>query len=191
MSFTDLLFKVRASGSDEQQAELLESFRDYLRTIARQRLQQDVQGVLSVSDLVQSALIDAQRDFSKCRAENRAEFKAWLRQILLNDIVSRYRHLKRQKRDVRRERPMQGDPVLPSDQTPSQQVMQDEDERRLLSALDQLDEERRQVVEWRHRDNLTFVEIGRRLERSPDAVRMIWNRAIEQLAKALKTPKSK
>jgi RNA polymerase sigma factor (sigma-70 family) len=43
----------------------------------------------------------------------------------------------------------------------------------------------RKVVLLRYRDRLKFSEIATKLGRSPDAVRMLWHRAIDRLANEL------
>jgi len=45
----------------------------------------------------------------------------------------------------------------------------------------QLTAEIHQIIQWHHRDRLTFEEIGQRLNRSAEAVRKLWARGIERL----------
>ena len=49
-----------------------------------------------------------------------------------------------------------------------------EEEAAVLAALDRLPERMRQVIVWRHREDCSFEEIGRRLERSNVAARKLW-----------------
>jgi DNA-directed RNA polymerase specialized sigma24 family protein len=56
---------------------------------------------------------------------------------------------------------------------------------RLLASIDKLPREYRQIILWRSRDELTWPEIGRKVDRSPDAVRMFWKRAMARLKKIL------
>jgi len=79
--FADRLARAKG-GSDDERAALLEIFRQYLRNIASDAIGPQPKAQLSESDLVQSAIIDAYKNFHMCRASNRAEFKAWLRQTL-------------------------------------------------------------------------------------------------------------
>jgi RNA polymerase sigma-70 factor (ECF subfamily) len=51
--------------------------------------------------------------------------------------------------------------------------------------LDRLPEEYRLVIVWHDRDGLPFGEIGRRLDRSADAARRLWSRAIGRLQELL------
>ncbi len=60
----------------------------------------------------------------------------------------------------------------------------------VLAALNRLPETLRQVIVWRHREECSFEEIGRRLERSDTGARKLWLRAIEQLRHELKASRS-
>ena len=175
-------------GAPNDRAEFLEPFREYLRNVADQAVGQEIRSKMSSSDFVQEALIQAQGDMVNCDAASKAEFKAWLRRILLNDILNSYRNLRRQKRDIRRERKVDsGLPLIDQHgKTPSSFAALSEDKELLLRAIDQLKPEFQQVVTLRHRENMTFSEISQAMNRSPDAARMLWNRAIERLAQLLR-----
>ena len=173
-------------GNQEQQAELLNSFRDYLRAVAINATGPDSDGKLSVSDLVQSAIIAGFNNFEQCRANGKEEFKAWLRQILTNDISSGHRYWRRQKRDVGKEIPVTEDLAYPSDlDDPVAQTLRKEDQRNLAEGIAELSLEYQTVIQLRHQDKLSFVDIGARMNRSNDAARMLWNRAIEGLRKRM------
>ena len=185
LRFDDLIRHAR-EGDAETRAKLVELFRDYLRNIANANLPRKMAGRFSTSDVVQSAIIDANENFSVCRANSEAEFKAWLRQILINGLLNRFRDSRRHRRNVERERRMESKIDIADDVTgPVDSLIKQEDQQRLNEALAKLTDERRQMIEMRHRDGLSFVEIGKRLDKSPDAVRMLWNRSIEALAKVV------
>ena len=161
------------NGSKEQQAELLEPFRDHLRQFAIHAIASDAgRAQLSVSDLVQSAIIKACSSFENCRATGEEEFKAWLEQILVSDILDRYRFLRQQPDDA----------ASSSADEESQRI---EDERKLLDAIEKLTPEHQQVIRMRHHDKMSFVEIGKLVNRSVDETRMLWYRAVEELSKVI------
>ena len=68
---------------------------------------------------------------------------------------------------------------------PDEVAIRKEDESRLLAAMKKLSPQQRELIELRHRDRVSFVEIGERLNKSPDAVRMLWNRAVQALSKII------
>ena len=174
------------NGSEDDRAALLESFRNYLRKIAHDTISPKPQAQLSVSDLVQSAIIGANEGFDQCRAVSRQQFKAWLKRILINDIINKIRDLERYKRDIRKETPFTDSlDVSDGNETPSRKAMRDEEEERLLGAISKLPQELQDVIRMRHEQSMTFVDIGRELGKSPYATRTLWNKAIDALAKIL------
>jgi RNA polymerase sigma-70 factor (ECF subfamily) len=58
----------------------------------------------------------------------------------------------------------------------------------LARAMEQLPPDYRQVLELRHQEQLTFGEIGRRMQRTSNAARMLWLRAVERLQKEMGGP---
>ena len=66
-----------------------------------------------------------------------------------------------------------------------------EDEQRLQEALSQLSQDDQQVITLRHREHLTFPQIASHMNRSEDAVRMLWQRAIRRLTVVMETGRDK
>src|SRR5215470_14425159 len=82
------------TGSAEALGRLLEGCRGYLLLVAQRELAPDLQAKGGASDLVQETLLDALRDFPRFQGTSEAEVLAWLRRLLLNNLVSftrRYR----------------------------------------------------------------------------------------------------
>ncbi|HBE70415.1 MAG TPA: hypothetical protein DDW52_19875 [Planctomycetaceae bacterium] len=174
----------------ESRADLLETFREYMRQVARRALATKKDFKLSVSDIVQNAILCAHRDAPACRAENARELKAWLRSIVLNDISNACRDAQRLKRDVRREKSMDAvAPQVANHSTPSEIAIRTEEQERIETALEQLPLESQRVIRLRHKEDRSFVEIADQMGRSPDAVRMLWNRSIVLLSRELKRTK--
>jgi len=177
---------IAREGNAQQRAELLESFRNYLRVIAINKIGPETNGKLSVSDIVQETIIGAFDGLEGCRASSEAEFKAWLRQILVNELSNRYHYLRRQKRDIKNEVPVEANHgVAPEIDNPVVQILQSERRQNLASAIESLNADQQLVIRLRHQDGLSFTEIGQKMARSSDAVRMLWNRAMGELAKKL------
>jgi len=72
--------------------------------------------------------------------------------------------------------------------SPSAEAMAHERAEALQLALARLPEDYRQVIALRHLEQLSFDEIGALMERSADAVRKLWTRAIERLRMELDAP---
>jgi RNA polymerase sigma-70 factor (ECF subfamily) len=67
------------------------------------------------------------------------------------------------------------------DNSPSGCAVQREEEIRLADQLAALPNDYREVIVLRHIEGLPFEEVGRRMQRSAGAVRMLWLRALKML----------
>ena len=114
---------------------------------------------------------------------------AWLRQILLHNAANVSRQFREaEKRQIDREIPMatkSADGMIPAlldkGSSPSAQAQRRERDQAVQQALAQLPEDYRLVIQWRSYERRSFEEIGVQLQRSADAVRKLWDRAIERL----------
>jgi RNA polymerase sigma-70 factor (ECF subfamily) len=110
-----------------------------------------------------------------------ASFRAWLFRIAHNTVANA-----RRTRHRRRTEPLPDGFDRPApDADPARLVARAEELRRVLAALAELPEERRQVVVLRFVDGLTSGEIGEVLGRSPGAARVLLHRALRDLAARL------
>ena len=87
--------------------EALEEYRSYLNLLARANLHRELRARLEPSDIVQETLLEAHRDRGQFRGGDRAQLAAWLRRILAHNLQGAVRDLRRQKRDPRREQPLE------------------------------------------------------------------------------------
>ena len=178
-------------GSREALGRTLESCRRYLLSVARDELNPDLQAKGGASDLVQDTFLDAQTSFGRFRGNSEGELRAWLRRLLSHRAAKfgrRYRAT--QKRRVDRE----GTAVTPIERagagpgpvpTPSMAVIADEQAQRLRQVLERLPDDYRRVVTLRYVEQFSFEEIGRRMDRTPNAARLLWLRAIERVRQEL------
>jgi RNA polymerase sigma-70 factor (ECF subfamily) len=86
---------------------------------------------------------------------------------------------------VSREQPGSSGIADPFPASPSGAALSREERDRLQAALAALPDESRRVILLRHRDDRTFAEIGATLEKSEEAARKVWVRAVEKLQRAL------
>jgi RNA polymerase sigma-70 factor (ECF subfamily) len=170
---------------------MLEGCRRYLLRVARRRLDPEVRGKVDATDVVQETFLEAQRDFARFHGNTEQELLAWLRRILLNNLANVTRRFRRtRKRQIAREVPLSA--VSPDElrQPPAgvnlpDAAAREETAQTLDRALERLPEHYRQAILLRHREQLPFGEIGKRLGRSADAARKLLGRAAEQLADML------
>jgi RNA polymerase sigma-70 factor (ECF subfamily) len=185
------------AGSREALGQVLEAARQYLLSIARQEFDPDLRAKNSPSDVVQETFVEAQRDFGQFRGDTEAELLAWLRQLLLHRVGKlRRRYRDTQKRRLAREVALGGDDssdgpaaaLAANTLSPSGQAMEHEEDQALREALGRLPEDYRRVITLRYQEQLPFEEIGELLQRSPDAARKLWARAVERLHEELDPP---
>lgn len=178
----------RARGGEKQALnELIETWRTYLLFVANAELDAELKPKLGASDLVQSACVDIHKHFHEFRGDTVAEWKAWLRQLLLRDVQDvRRRFREAGKRDLNREQQFadgegfQFDPAG-EDLSPSASLIAWEETEALREALARLSDEHRLVIRLRNWDDLPFAEVGKRLNRSEDVARKLWSRAVKKL----------
>jgi RNA polymerase sigma-70 factor, ECF subfamily len=176
----------------------LEQFRDYLRLLARLRLDPRLRAKLDPSDVVQQTLMEAHQGLEKFRGRTFAERAAWLRQILARNLANAVRDLGRDKRDVARERPLDAaaaesasrlEAWLAAEQSsPSERAQREEEAVRLAQALTTLPEAQREVVLLRHCQGWSLADISRHVGRSPSAVAGLLHRGLQHLRTQLEEP---
>jgi RNA polymerase sigma-70 factor (ECF subfamily) len=187
------LFDAARQGSPEAWGKLLEDCRPFLLAVANEELADAIRSKAGASDVVQDTCLEAHRDFARFAGRTQDDLRRWLRRILKNNLANlRRSFLNTGKRSVRHEVPLDGgrDPdaelQLAADSTsPSERAVHREQHELLEQALGELPADYQQVLLLRHRDQLGFHEIGRQMNRSTDAARMLWWRAFERLAERL------
>lgn len=184
-SWSALLEAARA-GDDAALGRICHQLRQYLVLTAAGDLGTDLQSKLDASDIVQQAMLEACRDFASFRGGSEEEFRNWLRRLVRNSMIDatrRYRETRR--RDLSREIPLD-DPrrrVAPIDNDPtaSSCFRRRETDEELLRAIASLPEQKRRVIELRHRDRLSYDQIAVELNITIDAARKLWSRTVELL----------
>ena len=183
---------------DARQAEpgaldrLLESYRNYLRLVARAGIAPALRGKADPSDVVQETLLRAHQHFDQFQGTTEPELAAWLRQILarnLADLVRRYRTAG--TRGVAREQPLEdrlerssqalGAMLATNGHSPSQSAQRRELGVILADALAELTADYCEVIVLRTLEGRSWDEVARAMGRSPDAVRVLWTRALKKL----------
>ena len=168
--------------------QALEAYRLYLLGIAQRELDSALQAKGGASDLVQETFLEAQRDFAQFHGASGDELCAWLRRLLLNNLAN-FTRLYRgtDKRDVGREVPLEAaapgraDPgLLAAAPSPSGAAVANEQAEVVRAALTRLPEEYRQVLVWRYQEGRSFEDIGQRLQRTANAARKLFARALER-----------
>jgi RNA polymerase sigma-70 factor (ECF subfamily) len=172
-------------------AHPLEPYRDYLILLARSNLDFRLRGQIDPSDVVQQTLLKAHSKRSQFRGTTEAQWVAWLRAILANDLAEASRRLGRIPRGRSFEAALEEsaerlETFLAADQSsPSQRAMQVERLARLVEALAGLPEDQRVAVELQHFQGLTVAQVAERMSRSLASVTNLIYRATKTLRREL------
>jgi RNA polymerase sigma-70 factor (ECF subfamily) len=170
---------------------LLESYRNFLRLLARTGIDQSLQGKADPSDLVQDALLKAHQRFDQFQGRTEAELAGWLRQILarcLADLVRKFRMV--EARHVGRERSLDdmlgnasrvlGGLLAPNGHSPSQSAQRRELSVVLADALADLSPDHREVIVLRTIEEREWDDVAATMGRSVGSVRLLWARALKK-----------
>jgi RNA polymerase sigma-70 factor, ECF subfamily len=187
---TDLLLDRARQGDEQALAELFSRYRERLRLAIGLRLDQRLKARVDVSDVVQETYLEAARRLADYLNDPRLPFDLWLRWLAHEKVLALHRqHLYADKRAVRREVP-----PLPIDAssavvaalmsrepTPSQAVHAAELAEKMRLALSRLDDDERDLILWRHFEQLQNREIAQMLGASEAATAKRYLRALERL----------
>jgi RNA polymerase sigma-70 factor, ECF subfamily len=192
----DRVLVAARGGSREALGNALEACRRYLLAIAARELDPDLRAKGGASDLVQETFLEAQRDFARFRGSSPEDLRAWLRQVLLHNVGAFTRRFRTTSmRAVALEVAMEAggssaqlnEPTAASNLSPSGVAIEHEQVSNLRRALDRLSDDYRRVVFLRFEEGRSFEEIGQLTDRSPDAARKVWARAMERLRQEWET----
>lgn len=183
-------------GQGEALNALLDTYRNYLGFLAATGIDPALRGKVDGSDVVQEALVKAYRNFHQFRGTTEQEWLSWMRKILATCLADVHRRFSFAKREFGRERSLESildrssqilrHLVPAGGVSPVEGAEVHETSVFLADALAELGEDDREVVVLRNFHELDWGEVALRMGRSPDAVRMLWTRALQKLGDLLK-----
>lgn len=181
------------SGCNDSRNELMQQLRNYMRIVAASRMNSKFQSKFGESDVVQQSIAIAIEKFSDFRGGSEKELFAWVSQILRNEMLQQQRALMSGKRNLLREKPIEGENhsstlrfgLADSQHTPQTNAIREEQVQSIESAIQKLPEDHQTVIRLRNLQQLSFSEIGLQMNRSENAATKLWYRALVQLRQAL------
>ena len=189
----NLLAEVKG-GDGEAVNRLLERHRTSLRKLIQLRLDRRVAQRVDASDVVQDVLIEANIRLKDYLDNPRMPFHLWLRQLAQDRMIDMHRrHRGAQRRSLDREQSLAAPEfadqsgfdlmgqLVDGELTPAAASIRRELEGRFLVALDQLDDEERDIVVMRHFEQLGNSEVADALGLSAAAAGMRHLRALRKL----------
>lgn len=186
----DLLRRAR-EGSREALGLLLGSCGGKLLTLIRLRLGPSLRQRIESRDVLQATLLKALLHIDGFRGAGRESLMAWLARIAQNEIRDAAAFHGRQRRELGHTVAVGGaqelDRLAADVRSETSRIALDERGARLLTALEALPPEHREVIVLRQLEELSFAEIAGRMGRSSDACRMLLARAMAALTISLGT----
>ena len=181
-------------GKSDAVNQLLERHRAALRKLVQLRLDRKIARRVDASDIVQDVLLEANQRLQEYLADPRMPFHLWLRHLAKDRMIDMHRrHRGAQRRSLDRERSLAsrqfGDQssfdlvsqLAASELTPAAETIRRELEQRFLTALEQLDEDDRDILLMRHFEQLGNSETAEVLGLSTAAAGMRHLRALRKL----------
>jgi RNA polymerase sigma-70 factor (ECF subfamily) len=160
----------------------LEACRDYLRLVVRRGRWSSHAVRPATSDLVQQTIVDAWANFSRFHGRTPGQLRAWLRTILIHASLN----ARRRRRAAQLGSGDEAGAAPGATTSPSQAAQRNAAREALDAALGSLSERHRDIIRLRIWEQLSFAEIGTRLESSEDAARMLYGRALAKLREAMR-----
>lgn len=181
-------------GDREAVNRLLELHRASLRRIVQMRLDRAIARRVDASDIVQDVLLEANDRLADYLADPRMPFHLWLRHMAKDRIIEMHRrHRGAQRRSLDREQSLASPQfadrsslnlaqmLVDHELTPAAENIRRELEQRFIVAVDQLEDDDRDIILMRHFEQLGNSEAAVALGLSPAAAGMRHLRALRKL----------
>lgn len=193
-TITQELLADAGRGKPDAVNQLLERHREALRKLVQLRLDRKIARRVDASDVVQDVLVEATERLQEYIAAPRMPFHLWLRHLAKDRMIDLHRrHRRAQRRSLDREQslaaPQFGDrssfdlaaQLVDSELTPAAASIRRELKQRFLVALEQLEEDDRDILLMRHFEQLGNSEAAQALGLSTAAAGMRHLRALRKL----------
>lgn len=193
----ELLDQARA-GEAAAIEQLLACHRDPLRRVVDLRLDPALARRVDASDIVQEALVEANRRLPEYLRQPAMPFHLWLRHLAHDRLIDAHRrHREAARRSLDREQPLRSAihdessaqllaELIDPEQTPASAAIQQELQARLDAALGALDDGDREIILMRHHEQLSNQDVAAALGLTEAAASMRHLRALRRLKGALR-----
>jgi len=189
------LVAMAQNGDESALDQLCKVYNERVLRIVRMRMGNELRTKMQSMDLVQDAFISALRSLENFTYKNEGDFLRWISKIVENRIRDNFDKIHAHKRDARKETPLNNNSSTTQDAfvgipgqidstTPSLIMSNREDLNRLEKAMEELKPEYREVITLTKIEGLTYKEAAKKMNRGPDAVRMLLSRAVAALSQS-------
>jgi RNA polymerase sigma-70 factor, ECF subfamily len=188
------LCALAAGGNADATTKLLHMHHARLAGFLKRKIGLDWQGKIEVDDVLQEAYIEIFRAIATFTYQGEDSFYHWASRIVDHRFIDHARHWRRKKRDVSRETGQGGggpavsrhdtllDRCLPDTLTASRIMRREEAVGALMLCIAKLPADYQVAVQRLYLDEAPLATVAEEMQRSPDAVRRLASRALEQLS---------
>jgi RNA polymerase sigma-70 factor (ECF subfamily) len=198
-SQTQELLQQARQGDAQAINALLERHRAALRRMVDLRMDRALSRRVDASDIVQDVMLEANRRLNEYLSNPAMPFHLWLRHMARDRLIDAHRrHRVSQRRSLDREQPLVAAhdmdrstlelaaQLCDAELTPAAAATWHELQRRFQQAVEELDEQDREIVLMRHFEELSNQEVAQALNLSAAAASMRYLRAMRRLRGLLK-----
>lgn len=183
MAPTDRELVARVRDGDEDAFRMLfDRYNRLVRARIRQWLPNGIRRRISISDLVQEARLAAFQGCHDLELAHDGAFQPWLLRIVehkVRDAIRRQASAKRDAgREVSRHQRDETAQARARGLSPSEHAIAAEDKARMMSVLDALPPDYREILRLARLEGLTLREAGERMGRSREAAKKLYARAL-------------
>jgi RNA polymerase sigma-70 factor (ECF subfamily) len=195
---------IRAQGGEPAAVnQLMERHRQSLRQMVQLRMDRVLSQRIDASDIVQDVLLEASQRLEDYIKDARMPFHLWLRQLAKDQLIDTHRrHRVAQRRSLDREQSLVqhsnadhssldlAAQLRDQELTPAAAALRKEFQQRFYQALEQLEEDDRELILMRHVEQLSNSDVAQALGLSQPAAGMRHLRALRRLREILGDPAS-
>jgi len=187
----ELILRARR-GDHGALGKLLERYRRYFHSMARDELDSRLNRRIDASDIVQESFLDAQRGFAKFEGAEEDDLIHWLRRVVLHNVIEQARHHKgAQKRSLDRE--ITGtrsgghrDSTIASEESSvGSRMVRREESDILFQTMEALPVAQREAVRLHYLDGWAVRQIAEYLDRTEVGVAGLIKRGVRSLRQSL------
>ena len=192
---TQRLISLAKNGDKSALDRLFKVYSERVLRIVRLRMGRELRSKMESMDLVQDAFISALRGLEDFTYANEGDFLRWMSRIAENRIRDNLEKLHADKRDIRKEIPLNNNRQAEQDSfvgvkgpvdstTPSVIMSRREDFNKLEKAMDKLKPEYKKVILLAKMEGMSHKEIAERLNKNSHSTRSLLARALTALSRA-------
>lgn len=169
------LLDAALKGNEQARARLLEQLRPHLVRWAAVRMPDALRSKIDAEDAAQEIILTLHTHLDQFREGN---FRAWMFTVARNKLRDMAEQVGAQKRRA-------PEPVETTQSSPSQAAIRLENAEVLREAVARLPADYRRVIELRQLEGRDIADVAAAMNRSPNAIRILYSRAVKLLREDL------